>query len=236
MTKRFVARYSDLPSRKFVTIENGFDAPDFPQERNGDRRRHFRLLYAGSLYGARSPRSVLEAFRRFLDEVPGSRSHARFDFAGRLGAHADELARWGNGGGVRYVGLLSQAAALRAIASADVNVIILPNVPGSENDTTTKTYECLGSGRAVLAAVPLNGAAADVLRRFDGVWLCDPDDVEGISRAMAQLYRRWLAGTMRVHRPPGSLREFTREHQARQLAACLEAAVSPSRHGQEARH
>ena len=34
----------------------------------------------------------------------------------------------------------------------------------------------MGSGRPILAIVPDNGAAAAELRRFDGVWLADPDD------------------------------------------------------------
>ena len=115
------------------------------------------------------------------------------------------------------------------MAEADVNVIILPNIPGSENDTTAKIYECLGSYRPVLAAVPLDGAAAEVLRRFDGVWLCDPDDVEGQARAITEIYRRWLAGDGRVRRPIEQMREFTREYQAGQLAGCLDSTLPQRR-------
>jgi glycosyltransferase involved in cell wall biosynthesis len=228
MTRRFAARYGGVSSAKFVTVQNGFDAADFPREVEGKPRARFRLLYAGSLYGARNPTAVLEAYRHFLCEVPGSRRHARFDFAGRPGPHVEELTRAGEDGRVQYLGLLSYGESLRSMASADVNVIILPKVPGSENDTTTKTYECLGSGRAILAAVPLDGAAAEVLRRFDGVWLCDPEDVAGIARAMTALYQRWLAGTLRVDRPEEGLRAFTREHQTRRLAGFLDSAASSS--------
>ena len=227
MTRRFVSRYRKEAPHKFVTIQNGYDPADYPKERDHGRRTRFRLLYAGSLYKTRSPRAVLEAFQRFLNQVPGSRMHVRFDFAGRPGPHVDELNRLSNDGTVKYLGMLSHAAALRSMASADVNVIILPNVPGSESDTTAKIYECLGSGRAVLAAVPLSGAAAEVLRRSEGVWLCDPDDVEGIARAMTALYQSWLSGNIQVRRPWQGLREYTREYQAGQLAACLDATRSP---------
>jgi hypothetical protein len=81
----------------------------------------------------------------------------------------------------------------------------------------------------VLAAVPLEGAAAAVLGRFDGVCLCAPDDVEGLVQAITRLYRSWLAGTPPVHRSPESLRRITRAHQAGQLAACLDQVVRPSR-------
>ncbi|MBN2562242.1 MAG: glycosyltransferase [Phycisphaerae bacterium] len=226
MTRRFVSRYADAPARKFLTIQNGFDAADFPAGCVEAPRNQFCLLYAGSLYKTRSPCTVLDGFRRFLDEVPGSRQHTRFDFAGRPGPHVDELKRPSDNGTLQYVGMLSHAAAMRAMVSADVNVIILPRVPGGENDTTTKVYECLGSGKAVLAVVPLEGAAACVLRRFGGVWLCDPEDVEGIARALRDLYGRWLAGTLKASRSAESLREYTREYQAGQLAACLDSVVS----------
>ncbi|MFH1416843.1 MAG: hypothetical protein ABII12_00950 [Planctomycetota bacterium] len=225
MTTRFKARYSAPAARKCVTIANGFDPEDFPRHTDETPRRRFRLLYAGSLYKTRSPVNILAAFRRFLETVPGSGQHAQFDFAGRPGAHANDLTKPTDNGAVRYLGMLTHSQALAAMASADVNVVLLPNLPGSENDTTTKVYECLGSGRAVLAVVPLHGAAAAVLREHDGVWLCDPDDVDDITRKVIDMYRRWLAGNLRPQRSPEALKPLTREYQARQLAACLDAVA-----------
>lgn len=231
MTRRFRMRYPDVRRRKFVTIENGFDPSDFARDGGSTRRSHFRLLYAGSLYGARHPRAVIEAFNRFLSAVPGSRTHARFDFAGRPGPHAEGLAEASDGKTLRYLGFLSHAAALREMSNADVNVVILPNVPGGENDTTTKLYECLGSGRAILAAVPVEGAAARALRGFGGVWLRDPDDVQGIADAIGEMYRQWLAGTLPATRPAEAMGHLTRRYQAGQLAAGLNAAVGARAEG-----
>lgn len=223
MTRRFVSRYPEQPTCKFVTIQNGFDPADCPNSPGSPPRTHFRLLYAGSLYKTRSPQAMLAGYERFLQSVPGSRERARFEFAGRAGPFIDELTDLTHDGTVQYLGMLPHAAALRAMSETDVNVIILPKIPGSENDTTAKIYECLGSNRPVLAAVPLDGAAAAVLRRFDGVWLCDPDDVDEQARAITEIYRRWLAGDDAVRRPIKQMWEFTREHQAGQLAACLDS-------------
>jgi hypothetical protein len=121
--------------------------------------------------------------------------------------------------------MLPHNKALDEMAAADVNVIILPSLPGSANDTTAKLYECLGCGRSILAAVPLDGAAAKELRGFDGVRVCEPDNVEQISGAMADYYRAWLTGDLVVNRPASSLASVTRRHQTGQLAAILNAAV-----------
>lgn len=225
MCRRFATRYSTGDGEKFVTISNGFDPVDYKQTTQPKTHSHFRLVYAGSLYKTRSPAKVIEAFRLFLHQTPGSRDHARFEFLGRPGPHSDLLNDPGDADTVHYLGMCSHAAASRALADADLNVVVLPNVPGSENDTTTKIYESLGSGRSILAAVPLNGAAASVLRPFDGVTLCDPDDVPAIARGMTDCYRRWLSGTVNVSRSQAALEPLTRRHQAGKLAACLDQAV-----------
>ena len=229
MTRRFAARYHGVGPAKFVTIANGYDPADFPASVPTPPTTGFRLLYAGSLYGARTPHTLLAAFRQFLDDTPGSRRHAFIDFAGRPGPHVDELLRESDAGNVRYLGMLPHGKTLEAMASADVNVIILPNLPGSANDSTAKLYECLGSNRAILAAVPIDGAAANELRRFDGVSICDPDCVDQISRAIGEYYQAWLSNDLTVRRPASLLATVTRRHQTGQLAERLDAAVRASR-------
>jgi len=225
MTERFRSRYSARLSRKFVTIPNGFDPVDFPAQTAPTARAEFRLLYAGSLYKTRSPATMLDAFRRFVEQTPGSASRVRFEFAGRPGPFVAALSHANDGGRVTYVGMLAHGEALRRMAEADVNVILLPNLPGGTNDTTAKVYECLGSGRPILAAVPRNGAAAKTLRGFDGVWLCDPEDADDIANAMCDLYRCWVAGDLSSRRPDHLLNDMTRQRQTQRLAECLNSAV-----------
>lgn len=229
LTQRFIDRYPAERSDKFVTISNGFDPPDFESRRRARADKVFRLVYAGSLYGTRSPQKVLEAFERFLSAVPGRRRHARFDFLGRPGSYIDLLRNRAFGDTVRYRGMLPHGAALGEMAAADLNVVLLPNIPGSASDTTTKLYECLGSGRPILAAVPANGAAARVLRTFDGVTRCEPDDVAGMADAMTQWYQRWLEGGIEVRRSAHRLEPLTRFCQTRQLAKHLDAVADRQR-------
>lgn len=226
MTERFRARYPGLQKAKFVTLPNGFDPADFPKDRTFSEPNIFRLLHAGSLYAARSPQAVIEAFRRFIRETPDSADRARLDFAGRPGPFLTELSRPEDRGTIRYVGMLPHSKALEAMAAADVNLIILPDVPGSEGDSTAKMYECLGSGRMVLATVPLNGAAARELRNYEGVQICAPDDVESIRRAIGEMYQAWRTGTTRVARPAGQLATIDRRRQASKLAEILTSVAA----------
>jgi len=207
------------------TVRHGFDPDDFCGHDAAPDRQAFRMLYAGSLYQTRSPEVLLAAFRMFLERVPGARTHARLEIAGRVGPFLPLLEDAGRDGTVRYLGMLPHAEAMGHVAAADVNVVLLPNIPGSENDSTTKIYECLGSGRAILAAVPPNGAAANDLRGFDGVRICRPDDADCLATAMTEMYASWLEGTLTPHRPAERLQRLTREAGAERLAGVLLAAA-----------
>lgn len=226
MTRRFQDRYRRLPPGRFVTIPNGFDSEDLPSASEYRPGPMFRLLYAGSLYGARSPDMLLAGFHRFLDATPGSRQRVRLEFAGRAGSHAGTLARAAADGPVEYLGCLSHGDALRRMARADVNVVLLPNVPGGEADSTAKIYECIGIGRPLLAVVPLAGAAAAELRGLGGVRLCAPDDIASIAEAIAAFYRDWLAGAPAPERSAAALHRHTRRSQAARLAALLDTVVA----------
>ncbi len=182
------------------------------------------MLYAGSLYATRTPDALIDAFCDFLDAAPHARGRAVLEFIGRPGPHMEAVVNR-RPGAIRYGGLLPHTATCRAMADADVNIVLLPNLPGSENDTTAKIYECLGSGRPILAAVPAGGAAADVLCHLDGVSRCDPDDREAIRASIAHWFERRMLGPIEVHRSAEELAMFTREAQARQLAACLNEIV-----------
>lgn len=224
MTRRFRDRYP-RHADKFLTIENGYDPDDFAGIERPSPNRRFRILHAGSLYETRSPMAVIEAWRQFVRETPGSVDHARLEFAGRVGSFAGDMSKPEDQGTIQYVGMLPHREALAAMVEADANLIILPNLPGSESDTTAKMYECIGSGRAILATVPEDGAAARELHRHTGVWRVAPDDVEGICRAMGEMYRRWLSGSLTPQRDAALLASVTRRRQAGKLADALEAVV-----------
>lgn len=223
MTRRFTERYGRW-APKFVTIENGFDPSDFPAS-SQIPRREFQLLYAGSLYGQRGPDAVLAAFRRFVDRTPGSASHVRFDFLGRVGPFADRFDRAEDAGRVRHLGMKPHREAMEAMAGASANVVLLPRTAGGEGDSTAKIYECIGIGRPILAVVPSGGEAARLLEGLTGAQVCEPDDVEAISRGIGVLYTRWLAGADRVAHAPERLMTMTRQYQAGCLAGVLNRAV-----------
>ena len=59
-----------------------------------------------------------------------------------------------------------------------------------------KVFEYLAAERPILAVVPPDGAAAELLRETGAGVVVGPDDVEGIARELAALQDAWRAGAL----------------------------------------
>jgi len=220
LTERFQSRYPTLAKEKFETVENGFDPSDFSNDGARVRNPKFTIQYAGSLYGARSPENLIKAFERFCARCERAQSEAELVFLGRAGTYLDRIQNAAHQN-VRYGGLLKHSATCRAMRQADVNVVLLPQVAGSELDVPAKLYECLGSGRPVLAALPLSGSAAHVMRDRPLVYLHDPEDIEGMSACIETLFNRWRCDDLPDRAMGADLYPQTRRASTERLAEIL---------------
>ena len=57
-------------------------------------------------------------------------------------------------------------------------------------------FEYLAAERPILAVVPPDGAAAELIREAGAGVVVAPDDVDGIAAALRDLHARWRAGTL----------------------------------------
>jgi glycosyltransferase involved in cell wall biosynthesis len=107
---------------------------------------------------------------------------------------------------------------------SDALLLLLPDVPGRGAAVpSAKVYEYLAAERPILAAVPTDGAAADLVRDADAGVVVAPDDVEAIEAALRDLHARWQAGTLDGAPLDDGLRDrLDRRARARELAALLE--------------
>jgi glycosyltransferase involved in cell wall biosynthesis len=57
-------------------------------------------------------------------------------------------------------------------------------------------FEYLAAARPILAVVPPDGAAANLIREAGAGIVVAPDDVAGMTAALRDLHRDWKAGTL----------------------------------------
>src|SRR6185312_4957531 len=159
-----------------VTIPNGSDFDDFeglaytPGER-------LRITHAGSFFGKRDPRPFLQALHdsRIADR----------EWAEALGL----------GDRLELIPYAPRSTSLALQRDSDALLLLIPEAGGRGKGVLSgKVFEYLASCRPILAAVPPDGAAAELIREAGAGVVAAPDDVAAIRGALVELDRRFRNG------------------------------------------
>jgi glycosyltransferase involved in cell wall biosynthesis len=179
----------DLGARGEVrVIANGCDFDDFAGLEYAPASR-FRITHTGSFFGKRDPRPFLQAFHDAdLDAV------ARFvgDFRSADREWAESL---GLGDRLELVDYLPRAESLRYQRDSEALLLLVPDAGGRGKGVLSgKVFEYIAAGRPILAVVPPDGAAADLIRTTGAGVVVAPDDVDAIRTALVGLHSRFENG------------------------------------------
>jgi glycosyltransferase involved in cell wall biosynthesis len=207
---------SRSPRGPVLTVANGSDFEDFAGiEYHRDPER-FRITHAGSFFGRRDPRPFLTAVSHVDDVV------ARF-----VGDFRTSDREWAKGMADRME-LIPYAPHRRALElqrDSEALLLLIPDAGGRGRGILSgKVFEYLAAERPILALVPPDGAAAELLRETGAGVVVAPDDVEGIERELTALRDRWRAGTLEA--PVLSeewRRKVSRQARVQELVDLLEA-------------
>ncbi len=207
------------PSGRVVTIANGCDFDDFAglEYVRGDR---FRLTHAGSFFGKRDPKPFLQALAdtglddvtvRFLGDFrPGDR-----ELMESLGL-ADR---------VELIDHVPRRESLRLQRDSDALLLLIPEAGGRGRGVLSgKVFEYLAAERPVLAVVPPDGAAAELVRDTGAGLIAPPEDVPAIRDAILELHARWRAGKLDgTPLSPEWREQLSRATRVEELAELLES-------------
>jgi len=188
------------------TISNGCDFDDFAGLDYRPAPR-FRITHAGSFFGRRDPRPFLQALKD-----SGVDAVARFvgDFRSSDREWAESLAL---GHRLELIPYAPRAESLRLQRDSEALLLLVPDAGGRGKGVLSgKVFEYLAAGRPILAVVPPDGAAADLIRETGAGVVVAPDDIGGISEALLDLHARFVNGGL----PATELSEDDRERLSRQ--------------------
>jgi glycosyltransferase involved in cell wall biosynthesis len=178
------------PRGSVTTIANGCDFDDFaglaytPGER-------FRITHTGSFFGRRDPRPFLTALAESKADVV-----ARFvgDFRPADREFADGL---GLGDRLELHPFLPRRQALALQRDSEALLLLIPEADGRGKGVLSgKVFEYLAAERPVLAAVPPDGAAAELIQQADAGLVAPPDDPAALRAALEELVSRHQAGPL----------------------------------------
>jgi glycosyltransferase involved in cell wall biosynthesis len=179
------------PKSEVVTIANGCDFDDFAglEYHPGDR---LRITHAGHFHGKRDPKPFLRALAESgLEDVV-----VRFagDFRAEDREYAESL---GLGDRIELLGDVSRRRSLELQRDSELLLLLIPESGGRGRGVITgKIYEYLAAERPILAAVPPDGAAAQLVRDTGAGTVVPSEDVEALRGALLDLHARWKAGSL----------------------------------------
>jgi glycosyltransferase involved in cell wall biosynthesis len=179
------------PAGIVTTILNGADFDDFAglEYKRGDR---FRITHTGSFFGKRDPRPFLTALAESgLDDAV-----ARFvgDFRVSDREWAERLAL---GDRLELHPYVPRRESLALQRDSDALLLLIPEAGGrGQGVLSGKVFEYLAAERPILAAVPPEGAAADLIRDTGAGIVAAADDVPALTAALKELHARWQAGDL----------------------------------------
>jgi glycosyltransferase involved in cell wall biosynthesis len=179
------------PTGVVTTILNGADFDDFAglEYRRGDR---FRITHTGSFFGKRDPRPFLSALAESGLQDIVARFVGDFRVADRDWAEPLEL-----GDRLELIPHVSRREALALQRDSDALLLLIPDAGGrGQGVLSGKVFEYLAAERPILAAVPPEGAAAELIRETGAGVVAAPDDVPALTRALAELHAAWTAGSL----------------------------------------
>jgi glycosyltransferase involved in cell wall biosynthesis len=232
---RLVARYADavtavtapignelqaLGAKRVETIANGSDFEDFAglEYTRGER---FRLTHTGSFFGKRTPRPILEALAKADADIV-----ARFvgDFRAADREWATAL---GLGDRLELHPYLPRRRVLELQRDSEALLLLIPESGGRGRSVlSAKVFEYIAAERPILAAVPVDGAAADLVRDTATGVVVAPEDVDGLRDALLTLEGDWRAGKLNgTPLSPEARRRVSRQARAEELAELARSLV-----------
>ena len=209
------------PRGRVVTIANGCDFDDVAGlERHPSER--FRITHTGSFVGRRDPRPFLRALH-----------DSRLDVAARfLGDFRPADREWaeslGLGDRLELLPYAPRATSLALQRDSEALLPLIPDAGGRGRGVLSgKVFEYVAVGRPILAAVPPDGAAAELIRETGAGVVAPPDDPVAIREALEGLHARWRGdGLPDVQLSDDWRRRLSRRTRVEEMAALLHDVVT----------
>lgn len=220
MLENFISDDSSLKERS-TFIPNGYDEEDFQGlENRRDGKDKFVITYTGSLYGRRNLDEFMDGLKLLTDSGQVAKDDLEIRIVGNIydkviDAYAQ---KYNLEGQIKSYGYLPHKESIQMLFNSDIILLVIGKGKGSRNFYTGKIFEYIRAHRPILAIVPQDGVAADVIRETRTGTVVDPEDIQGVSRAIREYYKDWKDGRT-GHDPQWEMvRKYSRKSQTQRLA------------------
>ena len=216
MKNDLIHEFGEDLRNKIKVIYNGWDADDF-SNLVINKSEKLTIKYIGNFYGYQTPEYFIKAL-----ELLHSRNQLSNDFLLEFTGNYYAATRYNimNSKIVHFIKLNAQIehkGAICSLMNCDALLLFIASHKG-KGVLTGKLSEYLYSGKEILAMVPVDGEAAEILRQNEHDLICDMEDIEMIAKNFLKL----IDTIKKKNKTSKKHFEFSRENQTKQFLNFVE--------------
>lgn len=221
-------RYPELPQKKFVVIENGYDEDGFRGEAlpaPAAAPQRLTLLHSGVLYqNGRDPSAFLQALAQLREagRIDSSKVRVVLRAPGSMDGTRKLVTRYGVEDLVEVAPPVPYSEALKEMLGAD-GLMIFQGTPFN-NQIPAKIYEYFRARKPILGLVDTAGETARVLRAGGFHDLAQMDDSADVARVLDGFTTRIRSGQAHIA-SEALVAASSRAHRASELATVFDSVT-----------
>jgi glycosyltransferase involved in cell wall biosynthesis len=204
MQDKFRRQYTDEDPNKFAAIPNGYD--EGMVRLQGEPKAtalepdKFNIVYGGTFSSHTWPQNFLKALTALVNEKPSLEEKIRVFFIGNSATpkvlslvEQTALKRM-----VRLIPYLPHDELILYLHGADVLLLLIGPTPRADFLHTGKIFEYIAIGKPILAIVPPEGAAAQLIRKTRTGFVANSSNIEEVKEMIKALYEKWKVNKLAV--------------------------------------
>ena len=209
---------------KFYVIPNGYDDDDFANIKDiKPSNDKFTLTYTGLLYGKRKPDNFFAALKTAIDQKQIDINKIAVQLIGNFkeGQLQEKIDSLSLNNVVILLPYMKHRDCLIELLKSDALLLIEPTGPGAEAFYTGKVFEYMNTDRPILATIPYNGAAAELIITTNTGLVSDYDDIEGSAKNLSYLYNCWVNNSCPLKPNKMEVQKYERKELTKSLVKVL---------------
>ncbi len=184
--ENIISEYIHISHKDINVMLHGIDFIDFnvkPKPRDDSR---IRFTYAGTFFDYRSPKYFFEALSMVFKKKPELRKKIDACLVGTLSRENLQLIKkFGIADVITNPGFVNHSECMSYLLSSDVLWFTINKDDGDDAISPVKLSEYFGARKPILGLVS-DGAAKQLLKEYESVKICEPDDPEEISNMIIE--------------------------------------------------
>lgn len=218
--RELLVKYFQINNSKIYVIPNGFDPEDISEITSPERKEETMIL--GYLGGVEKPAICFKEFLAGYEKAVTLEKRFSMKLwsvvSDRLKSTIIENSELRNH--IVFSGYLSHQASMKELARVDILVVLLAgNYP---HVVPQKLYNYLALKKPILAVVPPDGRAAQIIKETKSGIVVSPNDSDAIAEHLLELHKSWEKGSMEINIDKEKLAEYRRDLLTKKLATIFD--------------